>query len=1187
MRAAPARGGRGAHVGRAALAVDVRRRPLRRRPPVPRRLAHPRAARPRARGDRRPRRRRRRPTPGRSSSARRPPPGCPAAATRPRDDGAAAAATPGAALRPRAAPHPCPTAIATCLRTLFPRRARRLPRRRDHPTPSTGWRPSPSSASPGRTRSSREQGPDALAEALHAVGHRGRGGPGRRGRHPAGHRPRHRRRQVLPRLGRAQPPTRTTRAGCCARCGGSPTPTSRCRCSSASTAATCSPPRSAIAERAAYSGHGRHDEHRGPDHGARRRPARSTPTPRCSSTPGPCSPSTPAGPFAMKGKAVPLVVYEVGEELGTRDEATADSRLPFLGRDEEIATVRRALERGAGRRRRGRHRRRRHRHGQVAPGRTRPSSGDHRAATLRRGPRRAVRGGQRLPRAARPAPHAARRRARRPGGHGPGPARGPRAGRPPTCCRWLRCSPTSPRSTCRARPRPTGSTRSTALTGSPTPSSTSSSASLPGPLVLVAEEAHWADGASAALLDRLAFATRRPAVGGRSSCGAATTGGFAPATGRRWCWARCRRRSSSAWSSQPPRRPPCGRTRSPPSSTAPRATRSSSRRSPGSPWAPGRSSSCPSRCSAAMSTQIDQLAPRGAPRSCATARCSAAASGARCCERTLAADGLTLDAATLDGLSRVPRARRRGRGSGSATASFATRPTRGWPSGSAPASTGWPARCSRTISTDLDADSPTLGAALRAGRRRASGPGGTRRWPASWPARSYANADAADHFETRARGEPPGAGRHRRRPGAALGGRRASCASSPGMFEESVEAYRTRPQAAPGTTPWPRPRSSSRQAAVHTRTGALHHRAARGRPGAAAARRPTRATAAARRTRVRPRQPHGPRPRRSRSARGTPGCGPSGRLEAARELGEPETLVSALMLLDYRRPAAGRARARGTTPRGARHLRRARACASRSRRVRANLGALAYYAGAGARRPSGTGRAARWPWRRATPSARPRPTSTSPSCSSTRAGSTRRRRCSSRRARVLRASGAVSFLAQGEMQLARAAPQPGRPRRGRARAAAVAASTFAALRQRHERPGGRPGAGRGGDPRRPARGGPGHHRRRGARGPRTRRPSPAPHLPPTRPGAAGARPARGGRRDGHQPACSPPARRTCPTRSRCCCGSRSRIDSGSGATRRSGAARARGRGAPRPAGGDAGSPQPRPTSDYQPSLASP
>ena len=52
---------------------------------------------------------------------------------------------------------------------------------------------------------------------------------------------------------------------------------------------------------------------------------------------------TPAGPFAMKGKAQPLTVYAVGEETGTR-EHRADGRLLFLGRDAELATVHQALE---------------------------------------------------------------------------------------------------------------------------------------------------------------------------------------------------------------------------------------------------------------------------------------------------------------------------------------------------------------------------------------------------------------------------------------------------------------------------------------------------------------------------------------------------------------------------------------------------------------------------------------------------------------------------------------------------------------------------------------------------------------------------------------------------------------------------------------------------------------------------
>jgi class 3 adenylate cyclase/tetratricopeptide (TPR) repeat protein len=52
--------------------------------------------------------------------------------------------------------------------------------------------------------------------------------------------------------------------------------------------------------------------------------------------------TTPAGPFAMKGKAVPLLVYDIGEEAGTR-EASDQGRLQLLGREEELAIVRDAL----------------------------------------------------------------------------------------------------------------------------------------------------------------------------------------------------------------------------------------------------------------------------------------------------------------------------------------------------------------------------------------------------------------------------------------------------------------------------------------------------------------------------------------------------------------------------------------------------------------------------------------------------------------------------------------------------------------------------------------------------------------------------------------------------------------------------------------------------------------------------
>ena len=55
----------------------------------------------------------------------------------------------------------------------------------------------------------------------------------------------------------------------------------------------------------------------------------------------------PAGPFAMKGKTVPVPVFAIGEELGTR-EAQAREQLPLIGRDEELATLRAALERALG-----------------------------------------------------------------------------------------------------------------------------------------------------------------------------------------------------------------------------------------------------------------------------------------------------------------------------------------------------------------------------------------------------------------------------------------------------------------------------------------------------------------------------------------------------------------------------------------------------------------------------------------------------------------------------------------------------------------------------------------------------------------------------------------------------------------------------------------------------------------------
>jgi class 3 adenylate cyclase/tetratricopeptide (TPR) repeat protein len=57
---------------------------------------------------------------------------------------------------------------------------------------------------------------------------------------------------------------------------------------------------------------------------------------------------TPAGPFPMKGKAAPLLVYDVGEEIGTREDSAPGSRLPFLGRDDELATAASTVTRALG-----------------------------------------------------------------------------------------------------------------------------------------------------------------------------------------------------------------------------------------------------------------------------------------------------------------------------------------------------------------------------------------------------------------------------------------------------------------------------------------------------------------------------------------------------------------------------------------------------------------------------------------------------------------------------------------------------------------------------------------------------------------------------------------------------------------------------------------------------------------------
>ncbi len=129
---------------------------------------------------------------------------------------------------------------------------------------------------------------------------------------------------------------------------------------------------------------------------------------------------TPAGPFAMKGKSVPLAVYAVGEEIGTR-ESVATGRLPMLGRDEELAAGTAGRRRGTERSRRRADDRGGHRPGQVPAG---PGGAGGRCTRPPdRAARRALRCVERLPGPAGPRPGAARYPRWHAGGDGARPAR--------------------------------------------------------------------------------------------------------------------------------------------------------------------------------------------------------------------------------------------------------------------------------------------------------------------------------------------------------------------------------------------------------------------------------------------------------------------------------------------------------------------------------------------------------------------------------------------------------------------------------------------------------------------------------------------------------------------------------------------------------------------------------------------
>ena len=289
-RAAPGR--RGAHVGRTALAVDVGRHPFRGRPPLPGRLAHPRAAHPRAcrdadgaggeggrrRPDRRQRRDRRPGSPRMRSGRARTGSCSSAAARRARRRG-----------RPSWSPTSIATACADCSRTSWGEYLDPGAPDPEHRTACIAF-----IRFSGTDALLAGPGPEALAVALHrtvslveealapeaisllATDIDSDGGKFFLGvGHPDGLR-----RQRGPDAARPAPR--------------SPTRARRCRCSSGSTVATCSLPRWGSPSAPRTPGWATRPTPR-PGSCPRRRRASSTPTPRSSSTRGPCSPSSRPG----------------------------------------------------------------------------------------------------------------------------------------------------------------------------------------------------------------------------------------------------------------------------------------------------------------------------------------------------------------------------------------------------------------------------------------------------------------------------------------------------------------------------------------------------------------------------------------------------------------------------------------------------------------------------------------------------------------------------------------------------------------------------------------------------------------------------------------------------------------------------------------------------------------------------
>jgi len=305
-------------------------------------------------------------------------------------------------------------------------------------------------------------------------------------------------------------------------------------------------------------------------------------------------------------------------------------------------------------------------------------------------------------------------------------------------------------------------------------------------------------------------------------------------------------------------------------------------------------------------------------------------------QRILAADDLVLDAAVLDALSSFVEADGEGRirfrnslvrDAAYEGLAFRVRARIHRVAGEA----------LEAVSTDLDADSATLvlhfaraGDAERTWRFA--------RMAGELARRSYANADAADHFETAldvSRRVPEVSETDRARLWTMVGQLRELA----GMFEESLDAYR-RAARLLRDDPVARAEVLDLQATVHTRTGELRTamqvvaRARRMLDGAGDAGRPTIVRLDSLTARIRVEQ------ERLRDAMMWAERAAAG----ARGIGDRRSLVLSLIFLDTVELRVG------VPGLGARHLEALGICVEEGWRpleetVRGNLGTLAYYAG--------------------------------------------------------------------------------------------------------------------------------------------------------------------------------------------------------------------------------------------------